>query len=74
MSQMFYMYSERFRLYRYPRTTRKNCPNLGMARRFLILSVKGWVWSSRTSGEWASLTDFLLRELFNNCSQLLGLL
>ena len=63
---MLYIYSEHFRLYRYPRTTRKNCPNLGMARRFLILSVKGWVWSSRTSGERASLTDFLSRELFDN--------
>ena len=64
--QMLYIYSEHFRLYRYPRTTRKNCLNLGMARGFLILSVKGWVWSSRTSGERASLTDFLLRELFDN--------
>ena len=63
---MLYIYSEHFRLYRYPRTTRKNCPNLGMARRFLILSVKGWVWSSRTSGERASLADFLSRELFDN--------
>ena len=73
MKQMLYIDFEHFRLYIYPKTIRKNCPNLGTGKRFLIRSVKCWVWSSRASGE---RTPQLSVEgaILQLCSQLLQLL
>lgn len=73
MKQMLYIDSEHFRLYIYPKTIRKNCPNLRTGKRCLILSVRCWVWSSKASGECAPEVS-VEGAILQLCSQLLQLL